>query len=92
MTEQYSYSKCIKISQERILLQKLKTKSIETLKVQEKLLKMFEDGYKIASINLLELQNIKNQMIKTEESIIKIKSTLDVNTISINYITGAYNE
>jgi len=81
-----------KLKQERSLLENLKVTSKKTLQTQEKLLEMFEDSYKIASVNLLELQNIKNGVIKTKESIIKTKFALDANAINTNYITGAYNE
>ncbi|WP_294963319.1 TolC family protein [Sulfurimonas sp.] len=82
----------IKLKKQRNLLKILKSKNEETLKTQTKLLKMFEDGYKIASINLLELQNIKNRVIKTKESLIKIDTALNQNAITTNYISGAYNE
>lgn len=82
----------IKLKKQRGLLLLLKSKNKETLKTQTKLLKMFEDGYKIASINLLELQNIKNRVIKTKESLIKIDTALNQNAIITNYISGAYNE
>jgi cobalt-zinc-cadmium efflux system outer membrane protein len=82
----------IKLKKQRALLMLLKSKNKKTLKTQVKLLKMFEDAYKIASINLLELQNIKNRVIKTKESIIKINTVLNQNAITTNYIAGAYNE
>ncbi|WP_373001576.1 TolC family protein [Sulfurimonas sp.] len=82
----------IKLKKQRKLLVLLKNKNEETLKTQTKLLKMFEDGYKIASTNLLELQNIKNRVIKTKESLIKIDTALNQNAITTNYIAGAYNE
>jgi len=82
----------VKLKEERALLQKLKVKNSATLKTQEKLLKMFEDSYKIANVNLLELQSVKNRVIKTKESLIKIKSALDSNAIKTNYIAGVYNE
>ncbi len=84
--------KIVKLKQERALLQKLKIKNATTLKTQEKLLEMFEDSYKIANVNLLALQYVKNRAVKTKESLIKIKSALDVNAIKTNYIAGAYNE
>jgi len=76
----------------RVSLKELKLKNEQTLKTQEELLKMFEDGYKIANVNLLQLQNIKSKVIQTKESLIKIQSQLDINTITRNYIAGAYNE
>ncbi|WP_373036209.1 TolC family protein [Sulfurimonas sp.] len=82
----------IKLKKQRELLLLLKAKNEETLKTQTKLLKMFEDGYKIASINLLELQNIKNKVIKTKESLIKIETALNRSIITTNYEAGAYND
>jgi cobalt-zinc-cadmium efflux system outer membrane protein len=82
----------IKLKKQRALLVLLETKNKQTLKTQMKLLEMFEDAYKTASINLLELQNIKNRVIKTKESLIKINTALNQNAITTNYIAGAYNE
>ena len=81
-----------KLHEEKILLQKLRAKNEQTLKTQEELLLMFEDSYKIANINLLELQDIKNRVIDTKKSLIKIKSTMDTNAINTNYTLGVYNE
>lgn len=81
-----------KLSEEKILLQKLKIKNEQTLKTQEELLIMFEDSYKIANINLLELQDVKNRVIDTKKSLIKIKSAMDINVINTNYTLGVYNE
>ena len=84
--------KVLKLTQQRDMLKRLKIKNMKTLQSQKKLLEMFEEGYKIASINLLELQNTKNRVIKTKESLIKIKFALYFNAIITNYISGAYNE
>lgn len=81
-----------KLLKQRDLLLLLKSKNENTLKTQIKLLEMFEEGYKIASINLLELQNIKNTLIKTKESLLQIESALHKNIITNNFLTGAYNE
>jgi len=59
---------------------------------QKELLKMYEEGYKIASINLLELQNIKNQMIATKEKEIRLQSLKNKNIVIYNYEVGEYNE
>ncbi|EQB40627.1 hypothetical protein M947_02130 [Sulfurimonas hongkongensis] len=81
-----------RLKKQRDLLLLLKSKNEQTLKTQIELLEMFEDGYKIASVNLLELQNIKNRVIKTKESLIKIETTLNQNIITNNYLLGAYND
>jgi len=59
---------------------------------QKELLKMYEDGYKIANINLLELQNIKNQMIQTKEKKIMLENKINKNIVMYNYEVGEYNE
>ncbi len=59
---------------------------------EQELLEMFSRGYKLASLNLLELQDVKNRLLKTEEQIINIKTAKSLNTINLNYIKGAYNE
>ncbi|UCN00355.1 TolC family protein [Sulfurimonas sp. SWIR-19] len=59
---------------------------------QKELLKMYEDGYKIANINLLELQNIKNQMIQTKEKKIMLENKINKNIVLYNYEVGEYNE
>ena len=64
----------------------------ELLSSQNELLLMYEEGYKIASINLVELQLIKNQMISTQEKLINIQTQKEKNIIRYNYLTGAYNE
>ncbi|MCK9491011.1 MAG: TolC family protein [Sulfurimonas sp.] len=81
-----------RLNKQRDLLLLLKSKNEKTLKTQIKLLDMFEDGYKIASINLLELQNIKNRVIQTKESLIEIETSLSKNIITNNYLIGVYND
>jgi len=82
----------LRLTNQRDLLLKLKVQNEKTLKIQIKLLEMFKEGYKIANVNLLQLQNIKNNLIKTKKNIININSALDKNAINSNYIAGAYND
>ncbi len=84
--------KILQLKQERDLLISVKNKNELTLTTQKKLLLMFEDAYKIANANLLELQNVKNKLIQTKKNLIHNKFALDNNAIHINYISGAYNE
>ncbi|QOP44794.1 TolC family protein [Sulfurimonas paralvinellae] len=64
----------------------------ELYNAQKELLKMYEEGYKIATVNLLELQNIKNQMIETKEKEIRLQSLKNKNIVMYNYEVGEYNE
>jgi len=81
-----------KLKKQRELLASIRFQNKKTLKTQTKLLNMFEDGYKIASINLLQLQTIKNNLIQTKENIIKLNTALNQNAINTNYLTGVYND
>ena len=52
---------------------------------------MFLEKYKVAQTTLMELLNIKNQVIQTKENLIKINIALNQNAININYIQGDIN-
>ncbi len=66
--------------------------SAELLASQQELLSMYEEGYKIANINLIELQTIKNQLIATKENLLAITLKKELNIIEHNFLTGTYNE
>ena len=82
----------LRLEKERTSLEKLYAKNKKILSTELELLKMFEEGYQIANINLLELQDIKNKVISTKESLIKIKTALNQNAIYTNYNQGTYND
>lgn len=81
-----------RLQKQKQTLTRLKNKNTKVLKTEIELLKMFEEGYKIANINLLELQDIKNKVIETKERLIQIKTALNQNAIITNYMQGNYNE
>lgn len=62
------------------------------LKSQLELLELFEYEYKIANINFIELQSIKNKVIETHRKIIDVQGYSQSNIIKQNYLNGAYNE
>jgi len=64
----------------------------ENLKNAQELLEMYQDAYAIANVNLLELYEIKNRRIATQEEIISLQSQINRSTIEYNYLQGAYNE
>ena len=70
----------------------LQLSTSELYKSQKELLLMYEDAYKIASIDLIELQVIKNQMIRTKEDAIEIELSKEQNIIQHNFLIGEYNE
>jgi cobalt-zinc-cadmium efflux system outer membrane protein len=71
---------------------KLQASTEELLKSQEELLKMYEESYKVANIDLIELQIIKNQMIQTKEKIIAITLLKEQKIIQHNFLRGEYND
>ena len=81
-----------KLDSQREQLEVLKSQNENILSTEEELLGMFQEGYKIANTKLLELQDIKNKMIETKENLIQIQTSLDQNTIYINYLQGTYND
>ena len=81
-----------RLQKQRQKLTRLKDQNTKVLETEIELLKMFEEGYKIANINLIELQDIKNKVIETKERLIQIKTALNQNAITTNYMQGSYNE
>ncbi len=81
-----------KLYKERDAMLKLKASCARTLQTEVELLAMYEDGYKISSINLIELQEIKNKMLQSKRALIEIETALNKNAINTNYIKGVYNE
>ena len=81
-----------RLQKELAILQSVMTSTHKLYDSQKELLKMYEDGYKIANINLLELQNIKNQMIQTKAKEISLQNKINKNIVIYNYEVGEYNE
>jgi len=73
-------------------LEALELSTQKLLLSQQELLTMHEEAYKIASIDLVELQLIKNQMIATKESLIATQLQKEQKIIEHNYLVGDYNE
>ncbi len=80
------------LTQELHSLEALLDATEELYASQKELLGMYEDGYKIANINLMELQNMKNKMIQTRKRAIALQKKIDTDIVLYNYETGAYNE
>lgn len=81
-----------RLGKELELLEELILSTKELYSSQKELLEMYEDAYKIASVNLLELQNIKNQLIETKTKAILLQKQKNQNIVTYNYALGAYNE
>ncbi len=80
------------LKQERKKLLELKRDRDSMLKDERDLLKMYEESYRVASSNLLELQEVKNTLIESRKKLIFTEVSLDRNAIDTNYINGEYNE
>ena len=83
------YEKLIK---ERILLNDLKIANENVLNLQLDSLSMLIEKLKISQISILDIQNSKAKLIQTMTDIVNIDTALNQNAISINYITGEYND
>mgnify|MGYP002641413786 CR=1 FL=1 len=70
----------------------LKDGYIKLVQEEEELLEMFEESYKIAKVNLLALQKIKNSLINTKRNLLKAEMLKQQNILKINYLQGAINE
>jgi hypothetical protein len=53
---------------------------------------MYQQSYRIAKVNLLKLQQIKEQRIINQEKILESNFAIEQNNIKINYLQGAYSE
>ncbi len=91
-TQSQLHIEVLRLKKQRELLVNLEESNKKTLLTQVNLLKMFEQGYKIASVNLLQFQSIKNNLIATKKNIINLNTALDINAINLNYISGVYND
>ncbi|PHS58323.1 MAG: hypothetical protein COB17_03665 [Sulfurimonas sp.] len=81
-----------RLQKESTSLKNLRLQNENILTTEIELLDMFKEGYKIANINLLQLQDVKNKVIFTKRSLIQIHTSLNQNAININYNQGSYND
>jgi len=81
-----------KLEKEHTTLENLYVKNREILQSEMELLDMFQKAYKIANVNLLQLQDIKNRVIATKRNLIQINTALNQNAITRNYNQGLYND
>jgi len=80
------------LKDEAKILSKLEKQNRKILSEERILLDKFQEAYQIATINLLELQEVKNRLIKTQDRLIKINISKQKNSIEQNYILGVYND
>jgi len=70
----------------------LRTKDETLLMEQQALLAMYQEGYAIAKVNLLKLNNLKKALLSTQERIVETSSLIEKNNIKINYLQGVHYE
>ena len=80
------------LKSEAKILNQLQAQNKKIISQEKILLDKFQKAYKIATINLLELQEIKNRLVVSQKQLIKIKFSKYQNAIEQNYILGAYND
>jgi cobalt-zinc-cadmium efflux system outer membrane protein len=81
-----------KLSHQREKLKALRIQQERLIETQQRLLQMFQEGYKIAKSNLLELQNAKNRLLEAKKRAIELDATYQQNIIKTNYLRGAYHD
>ncbi|MCT7594042.1 TolC family protein [Aliarcobacter butzleri] len=81
-----------RLVKERKLLDDLKVENENVLKLQMESLKMLIEKLKISHISIIDIQNSKMKFIQTMTDLINVETVLNQNAISINYITGEYND
>ena len=80
------------LAKQRILQKKLIKQLEDALGDGTELLELFEEGYRIANIDIVQLQQVKAALIKTKASLIEAKANLELNIIETNYLQGKYND
>lgn len=84
--------KLIALNKKRALQKMLIKRLEEGLKEGEELLALFEEAYRIANVNIVQLQQVKAALIKTKASLIDAKAQYERNIIETNYLQGKYND
>jgi cobalt-zinc-cadmium efflux system outer membrane protein len=80
------------LKSENSQLEQLKQRNQSLISSQEELFNMYQQSYRIAKVNLLKLQQIKEQRIINQEKILESNFAIEQNNIKINYLQGAYSE
>ena len=80
------------LTAENSQLEKLNKSHKSLTASQEQLFNMYKQSYTIAKVNLLKLQQIKEQRINNQKEILESNFAIEQNIIKINYLQGAYSE
>jgi cobalt-zinc-cadmium efflux system outer membrane protein len=84
--------KVTQLTDENRNLEQLKERHQSLISSQEQLFSMYRESYVIAKVNLLKLQQVKEQRIATKRKILESNFAIELNSIKINYLQGAYSE
>lgn len=76
------------LENETLLLKNMLLEYEVLIEKQHALLDIYEKGYGIAKINLLEVQMSKKSLITNQENIIKTKVAIERNIVKMNYLKG----
>ena len=80
------------LQNEQSKLESLKENYKKILLSQKQLFNMYKLSYTIAKVNLLKLQQVKQQRITTQEKLLETNFAIEQNIIKINYLQGADHE
>jgi outer membrane protein TolC len=73
-----------------------RTQQYQALKVltkeQQSLTNLLAEGYKIAQGSLFELMLSKNRLIQTKKQLLQTQKDINIQTIELRYLQGAYND
>ncbi len=80
------------LQNEILVEEEMKSSYAMLLTEQEKLLDMYEQGYKVAKVNLLKLNSLKKELLLNKEQILERGFAIEQKNIKISYLQGAYSE
>ena len=82
----------LRLQKERTILQNLLMRYRQSIKEGEELIHLYQEAYKIANIDIVQLQQAKNALIQTKKALIETTIKLERNALEQNYLQGVYNE
>ena len=80
------------LQNEVLLEEEMKSSYAMLLTEQEKLLDIYEQGYRVAKVNLLKLNSLKKELLLNREQILERGVAIEQKNIKISYLQGAYSE
>ena len=81
----------VNLKKEIKTLKSLKQSYQSEIKKAQKLLKLYQNGYRLAQINLLKLNILKQKLLESKSNILKVDTLIQKSIIKINYLQGSQN-